>query len=291
MGGSGLFPYLYVAVGLVTALLFLTRAAGILGLIVCLAIIGIGRAVYVRKVDEGAAMAESRRSRQPLALCAIVVVSFAAVWFSYSYMSWRTIQELRITASPWGDFSLLFGTNFDSKGRYNVADLELAGYLGGDRWKRIDASKVARKIAIERITDDPFRFARFALSDKVIQLWGNEHNLYGWASGDRQRGDKLSLKMRNLSLAGLDGVYRTTLLLLLVILVRETLRPSYLLALGVVALMFSLPHLFLEVQPRYHLAMTPFIIVASALLVLDFQKRRDEWLSMASLRVRQWLDR
>ena len=144
---------------------------------------------------------------------------------------------------------------------------------------------------MERIADDPFRFARFALSEKVTQLWGRENDLYDLASGGRRRADSLNLRIRSIAHDSLDGVYRFTLLLFTVMLVREMRRPSHRLALGVIALVFALPHVLLEVQPRYHLAMTPFIVVGSALLVLDFQKRRDEWLSMASLRVRQWLDR
>ena len=143
----------------------------------------------------------------------------------------------------------------------------------------------------QRIAGDPFTFARFALSAKVAQLWGMENDLYDLASGGGQRADRLDLRIRSIVQASLDGVYRFTLLLFVVMLVKEMRRPSYRLALGLIALLLALPHVFLEVQPRYHLAMTPFIVAGSALLALDFLRRRDEWLSMASSKVRQWLGR
>ncbi len=289
--GSGPFPYLYLEMGFVTAGLFLTRATGILALVICLAIICMGNAAFLRRVDEAPAIPDPRLSRHPLALSAILVVAFAAVWFSFGYMSWSIGPELRITASPWGEVSLLFGTNFDSKGRYNIADLELAGYLGQNHSTRDEANERAREIAMERISGDPVGFARFALSEKVAQLWGSEHSLYDWASGGRERSEQLNLRVRTLALASLDGVYRFTFLLFLAMLIREVRRPSHLLVLGVAALLFSLPHVLLEVQPRYHLAMTPFIIVGSALLVLDFERRRDEWLPAARSIMQRWLGR
>ncbi len=302
--GSGRLPYLYGAMGFVAAGLFLARTNGLLALMICLAVVGIGKATSPQEVDGDASMPDSRRSRRRGAAQLIVVVSFVAVWFSFALMSpivlpnalWPTVSwlngpQLRITASPWGSLSFLFGTNFDAKGKYNTRDVELAGYIGEKRLTRAEADVRAREIAVERIADDPFRFARFALSEKVTQLWGRENDLYDLASGGRQRADSLNLRIRSIAHDSLDGVYRFTLLLFTVMLVREMRRPSHRLALGVIALVFALPHVLLEVQPRYHLAMTPFIVVGSALLVLDFQKRRDEWLSMASLRVRQWLDR
>ena len=302
--GRGPFPYLYLAMGFVTAALFLTRTNGILALMICLAMLGMWRATSLQEFDERASMPGSRRSRQRLAAHVIVVISFVAVWFSFAYMSpvvlpnslWPTMSwfggsELRITASPWGSLSFLFGTNFDAKGKYNAPDLELAGYSGENRLTHAEAEKRAREIAVERITSGPVRFARFALSEKVAQLWGRDYDLYDLASGRRQRGSRLNLRTRSIAHASLDGVYRFTLLLFIVMLVREMRRPSHLLALGVIALFLSFPHVLLEVQPRYHLAMTPLIIVGATLLVLDIRRQRDEWLPAGRSKIRRWLAR
>ena len=277
--GSGPFPYLYMAVGLVTAALFLTRTNGALAIVVCLFIIGVGRAAFPPKVERivPVSVSDSRRSRQPLALCAIVVASFISVWFTHAQLSSLSGYGFKVTASPRGSVYLLFGTNIHSDGRYNIADLELAGYMGENKLPRAEASARAWKIAMERITSDPVRFVRFALTDKVRQLWGREYDLYSGAVGGEERKAELKPRVQPLALGGLDGVYRLTFLLFLILLIREIHRPSHVLALGVIAFLLSLPHVLVEVRPRYHLAMTPFIIVGSMLLVHDLWSRRAEW--------------
>ena len=289
LAGRGPFPYLYLGMGVVTAALFLTRTNGMLSLVVCLAVLSMGRAAFSLEDKESAEIPDTRRFRRSMAMYMAIIVSFVAVWFSFVYMSSLYGPELRITASPWGTANLLFGTSFDSSGRYTVSELELAGYAGDDPLTRAEANERAREIALERITGDPAGFARFALSEKVAQLWESERILYDWASGGRKPGEKL--EVRTLAVAGLDGVYRTTFLLFLVLMLREIRRPGPLLALGVAALIFSLPHILVEVKPRYHLAMTPFIVVASGLLVLEFREHREEWLSTARSKVQQWLRR
>ena len=285
--GSGPFPYLYMAVGLVTAALFLTRTNGALAIVVCLFIIGVGRAAFPTKVERIVPVSDSRRSRQPLALCAIVVASFISVWFAHAQLSWLSGYGFQVTASSRASVYLLFGTNLHAEGRYNIPDLELAGYYGENKLPPAEADKRARRIVIERITSDPVGFARFALTDKVGQLWGKEHGLYLWAAGGGERGGKLNRRVRSLVFDGLDGVYRLTFLLFLILLIIEIRRPSPLLALGVIAFLFSLPHVLLEVQPRYHLAMTPFIIAGSMLLAHDIWNRRAEWYA-AVRRQRRW---
>ena len=275
--GSGPFPYLYMAVGLVTAALFLTRTNGALAIVVCLFIIGVGRAAFPTRDEQIVSVSDSRRSRQPLALCAIVVASFISFWFSYGCLSWLSGQGFKITASSRVSVNLLIGTSLHAEGRYNMADLELAGYYGENKLPPAEADKRARKIAIERITSDPVRFVRFALTDKVGQLWDKEHGLYLWAAGGGERAGKLDRRVQRLALGGLDGVYRLTFLLFLILLIREIHRPSHVLALGVIAFLLSLPHVLVEVRPRFHLSMTPFIIVGSMLLVDDLWNRRAEW--------------
>ena len=275
--GSGPFPYLYMAVGLVTAALFLTRTNGALAIVVCLFIIGVGRAAFPAKVERIVPVSDSRRSRQPLALCAIVVASFISVWFAHAQLSWLSGYGFQVTASSRASVYLLFGTNLHAEGRYNIPDLELAGYYGENKLPPAEADKRARRIVIERITSDPVGFARFALTDKVRQLWGGEYNLYSGAVGNEERKGELKPRVQPLALAILGGVYRLTFLLFLILLIREIRRPSHVLALGVIAFLLTLPHVLVEVRPRYHLAMTPFMIVGSMLLVHDLWSRRAEW--------------
>jgi len=44
-------------------------------------------------------------------------------------------------------------------------------------------------------------------------------------------------------------------------------KPSPLLGLGGVVLLYSLPHLLLEVQSRYHMLMLPYFVVGAVFLV------------------------
>ncbi len=301
---TGRSPYLYLAMGVVTACLFLTRTTGVVGLLACLTIVTVGGSGYFGGVADGPGTPDLKSLRRRIAASAIVAISFVAVWLSFAYTApavlpnalWPNVSllggpEMRVTSTPWGSLSFLFGTNFDAMGRYNSADLEFAGYTGENQLTRVEADRRAREIAVERIARDPVRFAGFALSDKVVQLWGRENGLYVAASGDREVSGRLNSTIQTLALSSLDGVYRLTLLLFLVMLIREVRRPSHLLALGTIALLLALPHILLEVKARYHLAMTPFIVAGSALLVLDLQRRRDEWVSTAGSKVRQWLGR
>ena len=283
---GGAVPHLYVALGILTAALFLTRSIGVLALFACLFVIGVSRTSFVRRFEPRSTERDPRYSRHPLALCVIVVVAFTSIWFAHGSLSWLVGYGFQVTASPWGSVSLLYGTNFDSQGRYNIPDFQLAGYDPRD----IPSSEVnerSRKIAIGRILDDPLKFAQFSLTDKVTQLWGREYSLYNWAVASKERREQLKLKVRPVIYTLLDGVYRMTFLLFLILLIKEIHRPSHLLILGVIVFLYSLPHVFLEAKPRYHLAMTPFMIVGALLLVLELHSRREEWFDRARSKLQQ----
>ena len=49
-------------------------------------------------------------------------------------------------------------------------------------------------------------------------------------------------------------------MLFLVWLVTQIRRPSYFLVLALIAFLYALPHLLVEVQPRYHVTMTPYML-------------------------------
>ena len=294
--GVGPFPYLYVTTGVVTAALFLTRSNGLLALVVCLSIFVVDRQVLWPMSDQSATEPAPRRWQHPLVLCAIVLTAFVSVWFAHGYLSWSGDKGFEVTASQWGSVNLLIGTSVHAQGRLNVEDMELAGYTGKNQLPRAEANERAREIAIDRIAVDPVGFMRFALTDKVGQLWDREHALYYWAVGGHYwavgaMDAEKRQRVRPLVFASLDGVYRLAFFLFLVLLIREVRRPSRLLALGAIALLLALPHVLVEAQPRYHLAMTPFIVVGSMLLVLDFHGRRDEWLPAARSIMQRWLGR
>ena len=308
-------PGLYIAVGLATAGLFLTRANGILALLLCVSIIAVAGTRSPAEIEQEDLESKTRRYRHPLALCTIVLTAFFLVCFAYGYLSWQSGQGLKVTSPQRGSVYLLFGTNMERGGRYNVADLELAGYRGENKLPLDQANERARKIAIERIANDPIGFISFSLTDKVAQLWDRQYSLYILALGDKERTEKFyqqrtsigtsslrsiadsvtdpsqppSIRVWPLVFISLDGVFRVTLLLFLFMLISEIRRPSPYLALGMVAFLLSVPHILIEVQPRYHLAMTPFIIVGSTLFAYDISSRCFEWCVAARRHKRRWL--
>ena len=315
--GRGPFPYLYILLGIATAALFLTRANGLLGLFICIFAIGAGWRGSPANIGEGAIISKFQSVRHPLALCSIVVATFLVVWFAHGYLAWLSGHGFQATSSPYGSVNLIIGTSFHAEGRFNNADLELAGYKGANKLPFAQANEKARRIALERIEKNPIGFISFALTDKVAQLWGREFTLYLWALGDEQRinelnwlyflsaapglpvseviesvtheSQPLNLRVWPLVIVSLDGVYRVTLLLFLVMLAREVRRPSKLLVLGLIVLLLSLPHIIVEVRPRFHMAMTPFIVVGSMLLAYDLWDRRREWYESVRRQKEQWL--
>ena len=296
----GPFPYLYVFLGIATAALFLTRGNGALGLTVCIFVIGAGWRWSSANAKEGAFPPASRSFRHALALCSIVFVSFFVVWFAHGYLSHLSGKGFQLSVTKWAGLNLLFGTNIEEGGRFNLADRDLVGYTGR---MNADINRRALEIAIERIENDTVGIISLALTDKVARFWDREHMLYIWAIGDvdlpyehwrffsvspglrfsmiteyiADENQPLKFRVGPLVLLSLDGVYRVTLLLFLLMLAREVRRPSILLALGLIVLLLWVPHILIEVRPRFHMAMTPFIVVGSMLLTYDLWDRRREW--------------
>ncbi|MYD51094.1 MAG: hypothetical protein F4W93_06355 [Dehalococcoidia bacterium] len=310
--GRGPFPYLYIFLGIATAALFLTRGNGALGLTVCIFVIGAGWRWSSANAKEGAFPPASRSFRHALALCSIVFVSFFVVWFAHGYLSHLSGKGFQLSVTKWAGLNLPFGTNIEEGGRFNLADRDLVGYTGR---MNADINRRALEIAIERIEKDPVGIISLALTDKVARLWDREHRLYIWAIGDvdlpyehwrffsvspglrfsmiteyiADESQPLKFRVGPLVLLSLDGVYRVTLLLFLLMLAREVRRPSILLALGLIVLLLWVPHILIEVRPRFHMAMTPFIVVGSMLFAYDLWDRRREWYGSIRRLQERWL--
>ena len=200
-----------------------------------------------------------------------------SIWFAHGYFAWLSGHGFQVTSSPHGSIYLLFGTSFHANGRYNIPDLELAGYHGPNSVPLAKANEQARKISIERIQGRPIEFLQFAFTDKVGELWDGDYFLFHEAAGLRKRNVNLDRWVQMNVLTVRDSVYRVAFLLFLVLLAKEAWRPSRLLLLGAIPLLYSLPHILVEVAARYHIAMLPYIIVGSMLIANDLWARRSEW--------------
>ena len=79
-------------------------------------------------------------------------------------------------------------------------------------------------------------------------------------------------------------------LLFLVWLITQVRRPSYFLVLALIAFLYALPHLLVEVQPRYHVTMTPYLLFGGLLFAHQWTERgamflasRWVWLALGRL--------
>ena len=249
--------------GLVIGVLYLTRMNNAvllvpctLALLLCLPRLGDGRSAQTTWRESWAL-----RFGPP----GVVVATFAAVIVLFGGLSTQETGEFRVAPSRFGALLLLFGTNTETSGGFNVDDAALAGYLSDDPATRAAAPAKALDMALDRVSSDPWRFVAFAATTKVQRLWARERSLNHWSLGGRERAENVNYYIRGSTILAADGAYRMVLLLFIVGLVGELRRPSACVALGGIALLYSLPHVFIEVQPRYHLPMLPFLIVGAVL--------------------------
>ena len=271
--GKRLLPHLYIAIGLVAALLFFTRGNGLLILLVTVLALF---ATSPTNLLGNLSLAELGRricSRIPWVASSLVVASFALIVVAHAGLSWASGHGAQFSGSHWAPLQLLFGTNREHRGGFNVADAHLSGYTGDNRLPRAEAARKAGEIAIERIREDVPGFARFAFTAKMGRLWGRENSLYNWAVGDKERRELLRAHIQTTVLGILDGAYRLVFLLFLVWLITQVRRPSYFLVLALIAFLYALPHLLVEVQPRYHVTMTPYLLFGGLLFAHQWTER------------------
>ena len=256
-------PWLYGGLGLAFALLFLTRPTGVLLLGVCVPIIAAtGPAV------RGAS--SSPRFGRPGARAAGTVVAVAAVVLTLMGIAYELrgfgFQGL-VHPTPW--VYLQYGTNVAAGGQWNEGDVALNTEGTGRRNER--TNRIAREIALKRLAAaGVLKSARFALTEKMHRLYGRDTTLFARAYGSSDRGEVLRELVQPAVKRVVAGAYRLVFLLFLALLVREVWRPSRLLVLGAVVLLYSLPHLLVEVYPRMHMPMLPYLAAGAALLVYPF---------------------
>ncbi len=272
---------MYIAIGLVGVLLFLTRGNGLLILAASVMILFASSPTNLFSSMEIGNLANRLRSRAPSVASSLVVVGFALVVGVHASLSWTSGYGFQISGSQWAPLQLLFGTNREHSGGFNVTDAHLSGYTGDNRLPRSEAAERARQMAIDRITEDVPGFARFSFTKKMGRLWGRETSLYNWAIGEKERRELFRERIQTTALGILNEAYRLIFLLWLVTQIR---RPSYFLALALIAFLYALPHLLVEVQSRYHVTMTPYMLFGAFLLAHQWIDREVAFAESRGLR-------
>lgn len=249
-------------VGLTVGLMYTARMNSLLLLLPC--------GVVLALVGLPELRGRARELLPTLTALIALVAGFVLVVAIFASLCALKEGEFRMRPSPWSEALLLMGTNTETLGGYNQADVVLAGYDSEDPDIRTRAPAVARELALERITRDIPRFLSFALTTKIERLWNRERSLGHWSIGDTEHREEVSYLLRGAAIFAGDSAYRIVFVLFLGFLILQVRRPTTAVLLAGVVLLFSLPHLFIEVQPRYHVPMIPFMIVALAILLDRF---------------------
>jgi 4-amino-4-deoxy-L-arabinose transferase-like glycosyltransferase len=253
------------ATGIMFGVLFATRPVGLFFYVAFL--------TYILTSDKfrawrGRGLASGMSLAMGSFLIPIVVLGLA---------NYSVSREFRLSSHSTGAWNFLNGTNFETKGMYSDADGELAGYIRAGRrlvgpkgedaqsWKEADGKAI--RIAFERIKDDPVRFLRFALSDKIDSMWGNDIQGLYWslyASPERARFEKSGLYFVLEQVTNAFYVACLFLFVLAIPLIIVRCEPATVFLCAIPLLMLAALHVFIEVQNRYHIVFMPFIYAGVA---------------------------
>ena len=181
--------------------------------------------------------------------------------FYYNYSSFNLISNSPATGQALG-WSMLIGANIDENGDYNKKDLD---YLYDDLSGRsnnmmpYEIDDHAKKLAFDRVLNNPFKLFLFAVFKKPLLLWSEGADIPGLGSW---------FKNYELWIIRISHVYHKILLLLcasglFLYLKLKNKKPivNYLVIFGVC---FTMAHIFLNVTPRYVMPFYPLLILMGA---------------------------
>ena len=243
--------------GLTVGVLYLARMNSLILLFPCMVLLVLANS------DQGV-RAPWQAFGTTLPLVALAA-SVAAVTVAFGLVFALEKGDFRASPSSKGEVLLLFGTNTETQGGFNREDVVLAGYDSADPDVRDAAPTTARRMAFERVTGDLPRFAVFASTTKIERLWGTERPLNSYSIGDPEDREQVNYYLRGAAIFAGDSAYRVVSLLFLCFLVFQIRRPTVAVVLSGVVLLFAAPHIFIEVQARYHVPMIPFMIAGAAI--------------------------
>ena len=204
------------------------------------------------------------------------------------FLNNKYADNLSISASPWTEYSLMVGSNQKTNGGSNTDDVALAGYQGKNKVSHKEASKNALEIAKSRVMKDPIDFIKFAFTDKIQRLWERDGQNIMWGIIESEKKESLTDETQ-IGIKTIEGAFFLMILSSIAFLLLQFIsrifgkkeaegREQDLLFLTVIPLiLLASMHIFVEVQPRYHMPFLPFLIIFSGLFILNIDKYKD-WL-------------
>lgn len=216
-------------------------------------------------------LAPAKTCPERIAALGGVALGFSLVVAPIVYLNYRDYGLISPSVSQQSGVSLMAGTNFDSGGTWNKNDADLMAHIAQERgWVRredfVKLDQEFRRIAINRILQNPLAFAKLALFRKPYNLWG-KGNYINWAvEPSRFAGALGPLGI----LANL--IHRIFLLVAVWALGALALRrdgmpsnstPFIFMVLSTLA--STAVHMIFEAQPRYHYAFVPLLAMLAGL--------------------------
>ena len=200
------------------------------------------------------------------------------LFVNYSYHN-----RLSISPNNMVVYLFLSGTNFKFHGGWNPDDVQLAGYDKAISPSEFSAAnEKARKIALERILENPTEFFRFSITEKLNRFWPKKNEMIFWASTNEK------LNPPSYLIHSLHKLYFSWLVLLLSLCILSATSFVYFVSIfqekNVPSLTTGLilgsggiltnagAHLLIEVQGRYHLPFYPFVIIFICTALLYFER-------------------
>lgn len=216
------------------------------------------------------------------AICFFVIPIFLA-FFSHSvptnhYLGFHSINSNHGV----GGYVMLFGTNQAKNGMYNQDDMNMVARLKQDGKDEHEIKSVVRAEIYDRITKDFPGFARFALGEKIKNLWSPTGSVLYWSENN----PSFTVDDEYASILGRLNVYYYYSLVFFFVMASlyyfsskskalDTLDFVYLFCSVYVSLM-AVFYLVFEVQARYALSITPFMFLAIVFMVMKWRRNEQE---------------
>lgn len=194
------------------------------------------------------------------ALCILLVAASYFISLKLISLPIKSLSGMDISRSGSG-FYLLVGSNHESKGRFNQEDHAIIAKYDFDFEKVHEESQ---KIAMERITSDPGRFARLVVS-KIGTMWNTDTYGYNWSIVSAKSGSR----MENLIKTYPRAFYTLSDFFWLFVLALSAIGAGFAwIRKNPISVLFYLilgglfvAYCFLEVQSRYHFPAVPILIL------------------------------